>query len=103
MKTSNLIKIILIIFLSSCTTTGHIPLEIATKDLIAKHIVHSKTTKARIVKCFGNATSITFNNSGQEVWVYKNHNSNSNDSYSNVKELVVIFDQNGVVSQYSVK
>lgn len=103
MKTSNFIKIILIIFLSACATIGHIPLETATKDLIAKHIVQSKTTKARIVKCFGNATSITFNQSGQEVWVYKSHNSNSNENFSSVKELVVIFDQNGVVTQYSVK
>ena len=94
---------LVILVLTACAATGYIPLESASKELIAQHVVQGKTTKPRIVKCFGNATSITFNHSGHEVWVYKSHNSNSNDSFSSVKELVVIFDQNGVVSEYSVK
>ncbi|MCG7756319.1 MAG: hypothetical protein LZF63_06625 [Nitrosomonas sp.] len=95
--------IVLALLLSACVTTGYISLQDAPRDLVTKHIVQGTTTKARVTKCFGKANSTSVNSSGQEVWVYKNHNSNSNDNFSSVKELVIVFDQNDVVSQFSVK
>ncbi len=103
MRTVNYVLVVLVLLLSACVTTGSISLQDASRDLVTRHIVQGATTKARVTKCFGKANSTAVNSSGQEVWVYKNHNSNSNESFPSVKELVVIFDQNGVVSEYSVK
>lgn len=67
MSVNNLVKIIFVIFISACTTTGYIFLQDAPRDLVTKHIVQGTTTEARIIKCFGKANSTSVNSSGQEV------------------------------------
>jgi len=102
--------------LSACTTTGHISIAKQTKSSVSKQIIEGRTTKAQIISAFGNTGSVSFTDSGDEVWTYKF--SRVVPDFTNfipfvrwffnrgaivtTKEIVVIFNQTGVVSKYTM-
>lgn len=115
MKTVNYALMVLTLLLSACVTTGYISLQDAPRDLITKHLTQGKTSKHKVIECFGHATRITTDDSGNEVWIYQNKmlsfpfatfpasDSSGTGSNQPIRELLISFDQHGVVSQYSIK
>lgn len=101
--------------LCACTTTGHISIAKQTKSSVSKQIIEGRTTKAQIISAFGNTGNVSFTDSGDEVWTYKF--SRVVPDFTNyipivryyfsganvtTKEIVVIFNQAGVVSKYTM-
>lgn len=106
MNVINIVLAICVLSLFACMTKVYIPLHDASKDLIRKHIIKGKTTKTRVIKCFGEPDAISSKNSNQETWLYKNkdpHNIRINEKIGKIKELIVTFDSNDLVTEYYMK
>lgn len=106
MRVINIVLVFFVLSLSACMTKVYIPLQDASKDLIERHIIIGKTTKSRVIKCFGEPDTISSKNSNQEIWIYRNkdpHNIRINEEIGKTKELIVTFDSNNLVSEYSMK
>lgn len=119
MKTTKTVRTIICLailaVLSACTTVGDIKIEKQTKSSVSKQITEGKTTKAQIITEFGDTGSVSFTEAGNEVWTYKF--SRVVPDFTNfipfvrwffrgadvtTKEIVVIFNQAGVVSKYAM-
>lgn len=110
-----LMCLVMIAVLTACATAGNKYLENETESSVSNQIAERKTTKAQIISQFGNDARVTFIDSGNELWTYKF--SRSIPDFSNfipfirwfssgadviTKELVVIFNQEGIVSKYTM-
>ena len=117
MKTKLLISgaIALGLCLGGCASTGNKVLKDATSQSVSGKIVHGKTTKAEIRSMFGDPMETSYTDSGNEIWKYnftKGHMTASSfipvvslfssGSKGKKKELVVFFDQHGVVQRHSM-
>lgn len=120
MKTTKTVRTIIclatVAVLTACTAVGDIKIEKHTQSSVSKQIAEGKTTKAQIISEFGNTGSVSFTDSGDEVWTYKF--SRAVPDFTNfipfvrwffnrgaivtTKEIVVIFNQTGVVSKYTM-
>ncbi|MEQ1779131.1 MAG: hypothetical protein ABL863_11370 [Nitrosomonas sp.] len=119
MKTTKTVRTIIclaiVAVLTACATAGNKKLENQTESSVSNQIAERKTTKAQIISQFGNDARVTFTDSGNELWTYKF--SRSIPDFSNfipfirwfssgadviTKELVVIFNQEGIVSKYTM-
>jgi hypothetical protein len=125
MKLCNLILCATLIspLLVACTSTNSPALARLTPDTSQQEIQIKKTTKDDIRKIFGDAKEIRFEENGVEIWVYKDYNASaaaanhvlqyvpfltSSDrgaeliSEETKKELVILFDETGVVKKYRI-
>jgi len=110
-----IIWLAMVAVLSACTTAGDIRIAKQTKSLVSKQITEGKTTKAQIISEFGNTGSVSFTEADNEVWTY--NFSRVVPYFTNfippfrwffrganvtTKEIVVIFNQDGVVLKYAM-
>lgn len=102
--------------LAACASYGNVALKQETSATIAQKIVKGQTTQAQVREMFGSPSSADFTDSGNQIWRYSFAQStamgrnfipyaNMFSSGANIesKELVVFFDKNGVVQNYSME
>ena len=101
--------------LSGCTSMGNTVLKKESEASVQQKIVQGKTSKAEIKAMFGAPASTTFTDGGLEIWKYDLtdlHDDPQNfiplalyfgSSSSGIKkELVIAFDDNGIVKKFSM-
>ncbi|AEJ00201.1 lipoprotein [Nitrosomonas sp. Is79A3] len=116
MKISHAVSLFMVAILTACTTVGNKQMENQTEGSISQFIVKGKTTKLEVTARFGIATSTSFTDSGNEIWRYNYARSTPHaisfipfvrlvSSGADVakKELVIMFNKEHVVSEYTMK
>jgi outer membrane protein assembly factor BamE (lipoprotein component of BamABCDE complex) len=117
MKAVNIfVSLAIAMLLGACATSGNVKMKDQTQSSVAQQIVEEKTTKAEIVQAFGQATTVSFTDAGNEVWTYKHSrdvshvrnfipyvNMISSGADTTTKELVIMFNKNDVVSKYTMR
>lgn len=101
--------------LTGCASTGNIVMKEQNQQTIEQVITKGQTTKQDIATHFGSADSISFTDSGKEIWTYRHSRSKpmarnfipynffSFGENIQTKELVILFDSEGVVSNYTFR
>lgn len=102
--------------ITGCMSTGNTVMKAQTAASIAQEIVNGKTTKQQVSEKFGSADSVSFTDSGNEVWTYRHSKSKpmarnfipyvglfSSGSNTQTKELVILFDKKGVVTNHTFR
>jgi outer membrane protein assembly factor BamE (lipoprotein component of BamABCDE complex) len=101
--------------LAGCASTGNKVLKDESASTVAAKIEKGKSTKEDVRTIYGDPMHTSFTDSGKEIWTYefvKGHMTASSfipivslfasGSKGDKKELVVMFDDNGVVKNYSM-
>jgi len=115
MKIHSAIAVAMLGFLLGCASRGNTRLIEETNDTVSQKIVIGTSTKNDVKKVFGDPTSISFTDSGNQIWTYSyEHGVATPVSYipivgafvggANVdkKSLVVLFDNPGVVKNFTM-
>lgn len=102
--------------LTGCVTTGNERMKGQTQESVASKIVEGKTTKAEIIAAYGDATAVTFTDSGNEVWTYTYTRAVptaqtfipivgifAGGANTTTTGLVILFDRAGIVSKYTMR
>jgi len=103
------------LIVSGCFSSGNKVLKNATRETVSQKIVKGETTKEQIRAAYGDPVSTSFTDSGNEIWKYqwdKTHSKAINfvpvvnffvsGAKGKRKELVVFFNQNGIVTNFSI-
>ena len=101
--------------LSGCASVGNTVLKKESEASVQQKIVQGKTSKAEIKAMFGAPVSTTFTDGGLEIWRYEMSEMHADpqnfiplaiyfgSSYGGTKkELVIAFDDNGIVKKFSM-
>lgn len=103
------------ILLTGCVSTGNTVMKEQNQQSIESTIVKGVSTKQDVTSKFGSADSVSFTDSGNEVWTYRHSRSTpmarnfipynffSLGENIKTKELVILLDKNGVVSNYTFR
>lgn len=103
------------LLVTGCVSSGNVAMKEQTQQSVDAQIVKGKTTKQDVSKLFGSADNISFTDSGNEVWTYRHSKSKpmarnfipynffSQGENTQTKELVILFDSKGVVSNYTFR
>lgn len=100
---------------TGCMSTGNETLRKESETSVAQKVVEGKTTKAEIKAMFGSPLKTTFTDGGLEIFTYE-LSKMSADAINYVplvgllggsasgtkKELVILFDDKGVVKKFSM-
>ena len=102
--------------LSGCVTMGNERMKGQTQESVATKITEGKTTKAEVVAAYGDAATVSFTDSGNEIWTYTYTRAVptaqtfipivgifAGGANTTTTGLVVLFDKNGVVSKYTMR
>jgi len=102
--------------MTACASTGVQQLKDESSDSVSEKIIKGKSTKDDVRGAFGDPTETSFTDSGKEIWRYKYSHSTSKPqnfiplvnlftSGADVdkKELVVFFDDEGIVKNYAMQ
>lgn len=102
--------------LTACASVGNVALKNETSETISTKITKGQTTQADVRALLGSPDSTNFTDSGNQIWRYSRSESkamgrnfipyaNLFSSGANVesKELVIFFDKDGVVQNYSME
>lgn len=117
MKTTYFTLVLLLVAtLSACATSGNKHLQNHTETSVSQQIIKGKTKKQEINRLLGDPDNVSFTDSGNQIWTYKFeravlHITNfvplvglfSSGADVTVKELVVMFDRNDVVTEYTMR
>ena len=100
---------------TGCVSTGNDAMKEQNQQTIEQTIIKGKTNKQEISSRFGSADSISFTDSGNEIWTYRHtrskpmarnfipYNFFSLGENIQTKELVILFDSKGIVSNYTFR
>ena len=103
------------LLLTGCVTSGNVAMKEQTQQSIDSTIQKGKTTKQEVTQKFGSADAVSFTDSGNEVWTYRHSKSKpmarnfipynffSLGDNTKTKELVILFDTKGVVTNYTFR
>lgn len=98
-----------------CASVGNVAIKEQSQQTIENSITKGKTTKQDVINAFGSADSVSFTDGGNEVWTYRHSKSKpmarnfipynvfSQGANIQTKELVVLFDGQGVVTNYTFR
>jgi outer membrane protein assembly factor BamE (lipoprotein component of BamABCDE complex) len=102
--------------MSGCASQGVQQLKEESASTVSEKITKGKSTRDDVRKAFGDPTETSFTDSGNELWRYKySHETSKAQNFIPVvnlfasgadvdkKELVVFFDDKGVVKNYSMQ
>lgn len=102
--------------MSGCASVGVQQLKDESASTVSEKIIKGKSTKDDVRKAFGDPTETSFTDGGNELWRYKyTHSTSKPQNFIPVinlfasgadvdkKELVVFFDDNGIVKNYSMQ
>jgi len=104
-----------ILFFSGCASVGNETLRTESETSVKTKMVEGKTTKSEVRAIFGSPMKTTFTDGGLEVWTYE-FSKVTADAVSFIpivnlfgasasgtkKELVALFDANGLLKRYSM-
>lgn len=103
-----------VVFATGCASIGNEKLRNESQTSIEQKIVKGTTTKAEVSASLGSPDETSFTDSGNEIWKYRHVVSTlkastlipvvnwfAAGSDQEKKEIVVLFDRNGVVSNYT--
>ena len=112
----HLIAVGLALLLGGCASAGNMALKDENEKTVSSQIVEGKTTKNEVVARYGQPTSTTFTDGGNQVWTYRYAYATANavsyvpivgifagGAHVQSKELVLMFDKNDVVSKFSMR
>jgi len=115
MNARNLVLIALAITLLGCATVGNDRIKDHTQETVSQKIISGKTTKSDIKEQFGEPSSISFTDSGNEIWTYKHARATPKGVNFipvvnlfvrgldvSTKTIVVLFDKNDTVTKYTM-
>jgi outer membrane protein assembly factor BamE (lipoprotein component of BamABCDE complex) len=105
-----------LLVLVGCASTGNQNVKVATQESVKAQMKEGVTTKEEVRKQLGEPTSVSFTDSGNEIWTFKyseatSHASNfvplvslfaSGADVKN-KEIVVLFDKDGKLFKYTMR
>ena len=103
------------LLMTGCVTSGNVAMKEQTQQSIDSAIQKGKTTKQEVIQKFGSADAVSFTDSGNEVWTYRHSKSKpmarnfipynffSLGDNTKTKELVILFDTKGVVTNYTFR
>lgn len=103
------------LLMTGCVTSGNVAMKEQTQQSIDSAIQKGKTTKQEVTQKFGSADAVSFTDSGNEVWTYRHSKSKpmarnfipynffSLGDNTKTKELVILFDTKGVVTNYTFR
>ena len=113
---NTLLLIVFVAALSACATSGNKHLQNHNEATVSQQIKKGTTTKSEIRQLLGEPNNVSFTDSGNQIWTYKferavPHVINfipfirllSSGADVTAKELVIMFDRNDVVIEYSMK
>ncbi len=99
---------------AGCASVGNEQIRSESQATVDQKLVKGKTTKAEVVAIFGSADETSFTDSGNEIWRYRHVvatakavnfipfiNMFAAGADEQKKEIVILFDKNGVVSNYT--
>jgi outer membrane protein assembly factor BamE (lipoprotein component of BamABCDE complex) len=102
--------------LAACSSSGNQVLKNANDSTVSQQITKGTSTKADVRKYYGDPTHTSFTDAGNEIWTYTYTKGQvkaenfipivslfSNGVDVDKKELVILFDSNGVVKNYSMQ
>jgi len=115
----NLVAILIAVFVAAtmfgCASAGNESLRQETEATVSQKMTEGKTTKTEVRSMFGAPGSTSFTDAGLEIWRYDRTNMSADavsfipivnlfgTSHSGTKkELVVLFDEKGIVKRYSM-
>ncbi|STZ63286.1 Uncharacterised protein [Moraxella lacunata] len=110
-----LVSLIVATLAVGCASTGNVAMKEQNQQSIEQAIIKGKTTKQDVSKIFGSADNVSFTDSGNEIWTYRHSKSKpmarnfipynffSLGENTQTKELVILFDNRGVVSNYTFR
>ena len=114
MKTAFKLVVILAVPLMTmgCASSGNTFLKKESLNTIESRIAQGKTTKQEVRRTYGDPLLTSFTDSGNEIWTYQ-FDQMSLDAISLInplkntyngtrKQLVIMFDNTGVVSRYNM-
>lgn len=100
---------------SGCSSVGNEQIKQETQSTIETKLVKGKTTKEQVKSLFGDPIDATFHETGAEMWKYSFTKESCNascyfiytawayrSSSGTVKNLTILFDENGVVKNYTL-
>lgn len=112
---SKLLTVAIAATLLGCATAGNDRVKDQTQDTVAQKLISGKTTKADVKEQFGEPSSISFTDSGNEIWTYKFSRATPKGvnfvpivnlfvrgADVSTKTIVVLFDANGKVSKFTM-
>ena len=115
MKIINLLVLFVVISLTACASSGNRKLQAETQESVSQKLIEGKSTKTDVVRVLVDANTITFTDSGNEVWTYNFTRSKSkainfvpyvnilcSGSNTQTKRVVVLFDREDVVTRYTM-
>ncbi len=101
--------------LGGCASTGNRVLKSETEQTVASKLQQGVSTKTQVKQLFGDPTTTSFTDGGNEVWKYSFEDVSSDAinyipvvnwlgaSYSgSKKELTILFDKNDIVQRFSM-
>ena len=112
---ASLVGLALLALVSGCASAGSAALKDETEASVSQKLTEGKTTKSDVRAMFGSPGSTSFTDSGLEIWTYERAKMHADavnfipvvdlfgTSHSGIKkQLVILFDKDGVVKRYSM-
>ena len=100
---------------TGCASSGDRAIKDQTQASVAATLTEGVTTKADVQAHLGSPSGISFTDSGREIWTYKYQHATShaqnfvpfvnwftNGADVDTKQLVILFNDQGVVSKYTL-
>lgn len=104
-----------LVSLVGCASVGNTSLRNENETTVAQKIVDGKTTEAEIRSMFGSPRKTSFTDNGLEIWTYQLSKMHAGavdfipfvglfgtSASGTNKELVVLFNNSGIVEKYSM-
>ena len=111
-----LVVVGLVMFLGACASAGNMPLRNESSQTVATRIVEGKTTKQEVQHAYGEPTTTSFTDAGNEIWTYRYSYATSKainfvpivglfagGADVESKELVILFGKDNRVTKYSYR
>ena len=102
------------VLLAGCASSGNMTLRDANQQQVDAHLTRGKTTKADVTTYLGAPDEVSFGDSGGEQWTYQYAHATTKaitlvpvvglfagGQNLDKKQLVVLFDDKGVVRKYT--
>lgn len=109
------IAVVLALLLGGCASAGNVALKDESATSVSSQIVEGKTTKNEVIAKYGQPTTTTFTDGGNQVWTYRYAYATANavsfvpivglfagGAHVKSKELVVMFDKKDVVAKFTM-
>lgn len=100
--------------LAGCASVGNQQLRHETQESLAQKIEKGVSSKADVQARLGSADSTSFTDAGNEIWTYRHIKSTAKainyipvanwfagGANQDKRELVILFDENGIVKNYT--